>query len=166
MKPIADFLAYACAMGVIATAVMDLWAMAQKRLFGIPSLDYALVGRWLGHIPKGQFTHAPIGKASPVRGEALIGWSTHYGIGVIFAAVFAFITGANWRAAPTLWPALLFGVATVIAPYFILQPAMGAGVAARRTPAPNTARLRSLIAHLSFGVGLYVAGATIIALSA
>jgi Protein of unknown function (DUF2938) len=38
-----------------------------------------------------------------------------------------------------------------------LQPALGAGIAASRTPRPNIARLRSIITHLSFGIGLYVA---------
>ena len=40
----------------------------------------------------------------------------------------------------------------------ILQPGMGAGVAARRTPRPNVARLQSLVTHAVFGAGLYVAG--------
>ncbi|MNW02868.1 hypothetical protein D3C71_1987200 [compost metagenome] len=46
---------------------------------------------------------------------------------------------------------------SVAAPFFILQPGMGAGIAASKTPRPNTARLRSLMAHAIFGVGLYVA---------
>jgi hypothetical protein len=52
---------------------------------------------------------------------------------------------------------LLVGLATLAAPFLILQPGMGAGLAARRTPSPNRARIRSLAAHLSFGIGLYVA---------
>ncbi|MCY1457414.1 hypothetical protein D9M71_747140 [compost metagenome] len=54
-------------------------------------------------------------------------------------------------------PALLFGLASLAAPFFILQPGMGAGIAASRTPRPNTARLRSLMAHTVFGIGLYLA---------
>ena len=63
-----------------------------------------------------------------------------------------------WAARPTLPPALIVGIATVAAPFLILQPGMGAGIAASRTPKPGVARLRSLMAHASFGVGLYLAG--------
>ncbi|WP_235801347.1 DUF2938 family protein [Yersinia pekkanenii] len=38
---------------------------------------------------------------------------------------------------------------------------MGAGIAAVKTPQPTIARRRSLIAHASFGVGLYVATKTL-----
>ncbi|MFT5880192.1 MAG: hypothetical protein ACI86X_001319 [Moritella sp.] len=41
-------------VGIGATLIMDLWALLQKRLFGIPSLDYALVARWVLLIPSGQ----------------------------------------------------------------------------------------------------------------
>ncbi|MDO9126054.1 MAG: DUF2938 family protein, partial [Parvibaculum sp.] len=34
---------------------------------------------------------------------------------------------------------------------------MGAGIAASKTPKPNAARLRSLVSHTVFGIGLYVA---------
>lgn len=166
MKPAIEFLTYTFAIGLIATAFMDLWALVRKRLFNIPSLDFALVGRWLGHIRNGHFIHASIGRAAPVRGEALIGWMAHYGIGIIFAVMFASLTGESWRLAPTIWPAILFGAATVAAPYFILQPAMGAGVAARKTPNPNVARWRSLVSHLAFGVGLYLAGLLMLAIMA
>ena len=39
---------------------------------------------------------------------------------------------------------------------FILQPAMGLGIAARRAPNPAMARLHSLVAHVVFGLGLYL----------
>lgn len=163
MKPALEFLtpenlAYAFVIGFMATAFIDLWALVRKHLFKIPSLDYALVGRWLGHLCEGQIVHASIARSPPVRGEALIGWTAHYGIGIVFAVVFTFITGENWRLSPTIGPAIFFGAATVVAPYFIIQPAMGAGIAARKTLNPNIARLRSLVTHLAFGFGLYLAG--------
>jgi hypothetical protein len=36
-----------------------------------------------------------------------------------------------------------------------MQPSFGLGIAAARTPKPNQARLRSLMSHTVFGVGLY-----------
>jgi Protein of unknown function (DUF2938) len=37
-----------------------------------------------------------------------------------------------------------------------MQPSLGLGVAASRTPNPTQARLKSLMTHSVFGVGLYV----------
>lgn len=39
-----------------------------------------------------------------------------------------------------------------------MQPGMGAGIAASRTPNPRAARLQSLVTHAVFGLGLYLAG--------
>ena len=152
-----DFIRLSLLIGVGATLIMDIWAFLQKRLLGIPSLDYAMVGRWIGYLPCCRFVHSPIGKSAPVFGEALIGWTAHYAIGVLFAGILLLITGAGWAAEPTLLPALAMGVGTIVAPFFILQPGMGAGVAASRTPTPTIARFRSLVAHTSFGIGLYLA---------
>jgi hypothetical protein len=53
-------------------------------------------------------------------------------------------------------PAVLYGSGTVVFPLFIMQPSLGFGVAASRTPNPTQARLKSLMTHTVFGVGLYV----------
>ena len=147
----------ALAIGVGATAVMDVWAVALKRFWCIPSLNLAMVGRWLGHLPRGTVTHANIAQAAPVRDEAILGWTAHYVIGVLFAAVLLALAGQEWVRQPTFAPALLAGLVSVAAPFCILQPGMGAGLAASRTPHPNAARLRSLMAHAAFGIGLYLA---------
>ena len=147
----------ALAIGVGATAVMDVWAVALKRFWCIPSLNLAMVGRWLGHLVRGTFTHANIAQAAPVRDEAVLGWTAHYLIGVLFAAVLLALVGQEWVQGPTFAPALLAGLVSVAAPFCILQPGMGAGLAASKTPHPNAARLRSLMAHAAFGIGLYLA---------
>ncbi|MFG3756907.1 DUF2938 family protein, partial [Klebsiella pneumoniae] len=54
MNDLTKILAGAIAIGAGATAVMDLWALLQRQLLGIPALDYRLVGRWLGHLTKGR----------------------------------------------------------------------------------------------------------------
>lgn len=147
----------ALAIGVGATAVMDVWAVALKRFWCIPSLNLAMVGRWLGHLPHGTVTHTNIAQAAPVRDEAILGWTFHYAVGVLFAAVLLALVGQEWVQGPTFAPALLAGLVSVAAPFCILQPGMGAGLAASKTPHPAAARLRSLMAHAAFGIGLYLA---------
>lgn len=148
-------------IGIGATAVMDLWALALRRLTGLPSLDYAMVGRWLGHMREGQFVHARIADARAVAGERVIGWAAHYATGVVFAGVLIAVCGPGWLDAPTLAPALIAGIMTVAAPFLIMQPGLGLGIAASRTPRPNLARLRSLVTHAVFGFGLFVAAAVL-----
>lgn len=150
-------------VGVGATLVMDGWGLVLRRIYGVAGLDYRLVGRWIGHLPAGRFSHDGIGKAAPVRGEAAIGWMAHYAIGIAFAAGLVAAAGRDWLEAPTVGPALLAGLITVAAPFLIMQPALGLGVAASRTPDPTAARLRSLITHLVFGAGLYAAARMIAA---
>ncbi len=152
-----EFVVRAALIGGGATLVMDLWALFQKVVFKVPSLNYAMVGRWFGHCMCGRFMHAKIAEAPPVSGELILGWMLHYGIGVVFAGALLWIWGLEWAYQPTLLPALIVGVATVVAPFFVMQPGMGAGIAASKTPNPNIARLRSLVAHTSFGIGLYIA---------
>lgn len=157
MSTTGETLIAAAVIGVGATALMDLWAFARQRLSGVPPLDFALVGRWLGWMPRGRFRHAPIAASPAVRGEKAIGWTAHYLTGIAFAGVLLAIAGPGWACAPTLVPALAVGVGTVAAPFLLMQPGMGAGLAARRTPDPAAARRRSLTAHAVFGLGLYLA---------
>jgi hypothetical protein len=152
-----DFLVAALLIGAGATAVMDLWGIARKRIFGIAPMNYGLVGRWLAWVARARFRHDPIAASPPVRGERLIGWAAHYVIGIAFAAALLALWGLDWAREPTLGPALIIGMGSVAAPFLVMQPGMGAGVAASRTPRPGAARVQSLLTHAVFGLGLYAA---------
>ena len=152
-----EYVLHALVIGAGATAVMDLWAIARKRLLGIPQPDYGLVGRWIGHLAQGRIRHRSIAASLPVRRERLIGWAAHYLIGIAFAGGLLAIWGLAWARDPRPGPALAVGIATVAAPFLVMQPAMGAGIAASRTPRPRAARLQSLVTHAIFGFGLYAA---------
>lgn len=143
-------------VGIGATAVLDAW-LALLRRRGVPTLDLALVGRWAGHAARGRWRHDAIRKSAPFRHEAALGWLLHYAIGVAFAAALVAAGGAGWLHSPTLLPALAVGIATVVAPLLVMQPAMGAGVASSRTDAPVRNCLRSVANHAVFGLGLYLA---------
>ncbi|HDG1100077.1 DUF2938 domain-containing protein [Klebsiella aerogenes] len=143
--------------GLGATLVMDLWSLFQKHILKIAPLNYALVGRWALWLWRGKVRHKTICATPLLHGERFIGWLCHYLIGIAFAAVPLALSGADWFYAPTLATALLSGVVTLLAPFLILQPAFGFGVAASRTPRPWLARSLSLLAHLAYGIGLYLA---------
>jgi Protein of unknown function (DUF2938) len=153
-----DYFVNAIVTGAGATIVMDLWAIVRRRAFDIPLPNYGLVGRWVAHLTRGRLHHASIAASPAVRGERIIGWVAHYVTGVAFAGLLLAGWGLHWVRQPTIGPALLVGIGTVAAPFLVLQPAMGAGVAASRMPRPTAARLQSLITHTVFGLGLYAAG--------
>jgi hypothetical protein len=151
-------LSFICAilMGLGATLTFDLWGLLLKWAFKITPSNLCLVGRWLRYMPAGIFKHANIVSAAPKRAECTVGWIAHYLIGITFASTFVVIVGNNWLQQPTLIPALVFGVVTVLAPFFIMQPLFGIGFAAAKTSNPTQARVRSLMNHTAFGLGLYL----------
>ncbi|MEO5692511.1 MAG: DUF2938 domain-containing protein [Usitatibacter sp.] len=145
------------AIGVGATVVMDLWTVIRKQALGIPLPDYGMVGRWLAHMARGTFRHDRIAGSAPMPGERPLGWTAHYATGITFASALVGLWGIDWISRPAIGPALIVGIGSVAAPFFLMQPGMGAGIAASRTPNPTAARTQSLITHSVFGFGLYAA---------
>ena len=156
MDATAEFVTRTVLIGTGATVVMDAWALLLKQ-FKIPSLNFAYLGRFIGHLPNGKWIHQNIANAAPVRYELVIGWCAHYSIGIAFAGLLLATFGVSWARSPSLLPALVIGVATAVAPLFILQPALGAGIASSKTPRPVFNSMKSLVTHTVFGLGLYLA---------
>jgi hypothetical protein len=142
-------------VGIVATACLDLWAVGLNRAFGLPKTNWGHVGRWVTGITSGTFRHESIALARPVAHERVVGWVTHYLIGILYATVYlTSLTAASHT--PGVKSAIAFGAVTVLAPWLILQPGLGAGYFARQTPKPNLTRALNVLSHLVFGFGLYV----------
>jgi hypothetical protein len=154
----------AIAIGIGASLLMDLWNLFLKRAFGIPSLNYCFLGRWLLHMPAGTFSHTSIAAAPQKSFECVVGWIAHYIIGVVFAFGLVALTSGDWLLRPTFLIALLYGIGTVVFPFLVMQPSLGLGFAASKTANPAQARLKSLMTHTVFGVGLYVCALGVAAL--
>ena len=157
MNTYLELITFSLIIGIGATLIMDIYAILIKRLFNIPSLDFRIVGRWIGHFKNGVFSHKNILQAESIKYEGAIGWLAHYLIGISFAFLLLLIWGTEWVYQPTFWPDITIGLLTTVAPFFLMQPAFGFGIAASETPKPNLARFRSLKAHAIYGIGLYVA---------
>ena len=142
-------------IGTGATAILDFWLVLLGRM-GVATLNFAFIGRWVGHLVRGKFSHEAIARAQPVPGELALGWLTHYATGIVFAALLVGWQGATWMRQPALGTAIGFGLATVLVPLFAMQPAMGAGFASSKTATPVTNVFRSIINHAVFGLGLYL----------
>lgn len=143
-------------VGGIATFVADLWSLALQAIGGVPRANWGLIGRWIAGFRRGVFVHHPITAAPPISGELVIGWAFHYVVGVIYAVLYLVVVRTVIGSTPSLLSALVFAWITLIAPWFVMQPALGLGVMAARAPKPRAARILSFSVHTWFGIGLYL----------
>ena len=157
-----DIFIKAALIGAGGTVVLDLWALIMARVLKMPATNWPMVGRWIGNMPRGQFVQENMAAARPVKGEATIGWIAHYAIGIGYGLLLLAIWGRPWIVRPTLLPPMTLAWALLVAPYFIMMPGMGSGIAGSKTPKPNVARLKSVVGHSIFGLGMY---ATAVALA-
>lgn len=150
-----DFLR-AALIGAAGTIVLDLWALFMARVLKTPATNWPMVGRWIGGVARGRFVQENIAAARPVKGEAAIGWIAHYAIGIGYGLLLLAFWGRGWIAEPTLLPPIILSWVLLVAPYFIMMPGMGLGVAGSKTPNPALTRLKSVAGHSVFGLGMYV----------
>lgn len=145
----------AAAVCIGGTVALDVWALVLKRVFDVPATSWAMVGRWIGNMPKGQFVQKSISTATPIRGESATGWGAHYIIGIGYGMPLVGLWGSKWLAHSNVLPPMILAICLLVLPYFVMMPGMGMGLAASRTPRPNVARLKSVASHSIFGLGMY-----------
>ncbi|EQC48686.1 PF11158 family protein [Bacteriovorax sp. BSW11_IV] len=151
-----SFLASSLIVGLIATLFMDLWALIMSSFFNIKGLDYKILGRWISLMSKGHFKHNNILNMPAAVHEQLVGQMAHYIIGILFAGILIIID-VNCLVMPNLTLSLMIALLTLVAPFLIMQPCFGFGIAASKTQHPWHNRLKSLMAHIAYGIGLYLA---------
>jgi hypothetical protein len=161
MTDLIDLLGTALLIGVAGSAFIDVWSLIMWQRFHVATLDYAMLGRWIGHFPRGRFVHTRIASATPIRGERPLGWVAHYAIGVAFAGVLLALWGDEWADSPSIAPPLIVGIGSVLAPWVVMQSAFGAGIAGAKSVHPWAGRLRNLGTHTVNGLGLYVSAGAI-----
>lgn len=142
-------------VGLVATAASDLWQQAQKPFTGIPAANWPLTGRWVLGWREGRLCDPVIGTRPPLRGEALVGWTFHYLIGLIYGAMYLAMVSILADARPTPLNALIFGLATLIAPFLLMKPALGGGLFGLKAANPARGLFLSISAHAVFGLGLF-----------
>ena len=150
-----DNLIKAALIGVGGTIVLDVWALFMAHALKMPASNWPMVGRWIGNMPRGQFVHESMAKARSMNGEAAIGWIAHYVIGIGYGVLLLAFWGRPWITQPTFLPPMILSWVLLVAPYFIMMPGMGSGIAGSKTPKPNLTRLKSVVGHSIFGLGMY-----------
>ncbi len=150
-----DFILRSLVIGLVATAILDLWSLLVSVILKSPPPNFTMMGRWFLYLLRGRFAHENIASSPALPLESPAGWVFHYAVGALFGVVTALIGGAGWLSNPTLWPAMLVGWLTVGLGWFWLQPSMGLGWAAARTPNPTRARTLGFLGHTVFGLAMF-----------
>jgi len=143
-------------VGVFGTLAMDLLNYLFARTGIILRIDVGMIGRMSAGWVHGRFVYEHPSQMEEVREEKLRGYLAHHTIGVALAL--PFILGWDLLVgglAPPLW-AVVYGIMTTAASYFLVFPSMGFGIFGRRSPEGLRAPLSSLANHLFYGVGLGV----------
>lgn len=149
------------ATGVFGTLAMDFLNHLFSRTGIILKIDIAMIGRMSAGWGKGRFRYSQPGEMEPVDKEFFYGVITHYAIGVALSLPYVL----GWHllvGGPTspLW-ALVYGVMTTVASWFLVYPSMGMGVFGRHSPEGLKAVFSPLANHLFFGAGMAVAVASL-----
>jgi hypothetical protein len=142
-------------IGIGGTVAMDVWAVILWKLFGQNAPNWAPVGRWTWHLQHGTVFHERISDAELYANEQALGWIFHYFVGIVYGIALALFMGEAWMAAPTFLPAFVWGIITVGAGWFLLQPGLGIGRAASKTPNPTKVRIMNLAGHTVFALGMW-----------
>ena len=140
--------------GALATYGMDVAA----RKIVAPALGRGPsggLGRWIGHMPKGRFTHEDITKAEPIPHEAGIGAAAHYAIGLALGVGYVLLLRVPQRRRSSLPAATAYGIATTAFPWFWMFPARGQGLMGLRGGDLRVPTF-ALCTHIAYGVGLGV----------
>jgi hypothetical protein len=142
--------------GVLGTLVMDSLNLLFARSGMLSRIDMGMIGRMAAGWARGRFRYGNPGEMREVADEKLYGYITHYAIGVAFAIPYTL----GWHLlgggpVSPVW-AIVYGVATTAASWFLVFPSMGSGVLGRRSPEGVKAPLSSLANHLFYGLGLAV----------
>lgn len=143
--------------GIAGTLAMDGLNSIFSRTGVLLKIDIIAIGRMAAGWLRGRFLYNHPSELEPAGNERLLGYVTHYAISVIFALLYVlgwhFLVGGPVSA---FW-ALVFGLATSVAPLFVVLPSMGLGALGKHSPDGIRAPLSSLVNHLFFGIGMAAA---------
>lgn len=125
-------------------------------VLGIKPLGPDNLGRWIGHMPEGRFTHDHIETAGPVPHEAAVGVAAHYLIGPTLGIGYGLVVRLARRPGSSLPLGIAYGIVTTALPWFIVYPSYGWGPIGLRGGGRKLAAY-ALLNHVAYGVGLGLA---------
>ena len=144
-------------MGVFATYFMDSIAgfLLKKRCI-CSFITPVSLGRWFIYMFKGKFIHKDIRNTPSLKNEKVWYFVSHYLIGIVLAGFYLFLELNIQTVQEHVWIALIYGILTIIFPWFWLLPSVGLGFMAAKSPKRTLILRTNLINHTNFGIGLFL----------
>jgi len=141
--------------GMFSCLAMDIWQQILRRLAGIPATNWSIVGRWFLEIFLSRKIYNPkVGETPNIKNENLVGWVVHYSVALAYSIVFWFLLEIAELVSATVTSGLIFGVISVVIPWFFFMPCLGNGVLGRKTPNPVLTCVLALASHSVIGMSL------------
>jgi len=105
---------------------------------------------------RGRLVHANINKSESIKHERAVGWFFHYFTGAALALTYPAVVLAFGGAMPGnhLLTGFVWGLATVLLPWFVLFPGFGWGLFGTRSPQNVRSVLAPLVEHSIYGLGV------------
>ncbi|MDA9171139.1 DUF2938 domain-containing protein [Alphaproteobacteria bacterium] len=139
-------------VGLLSCLVMDLWQRLVKLTYGINPSDWGVIGRWLIMlILKQKVLNPNIENEKPYKNELIIGWIFHYFVAILYSLAFFILIYYFEFLEASFYDGLIFGLITVIIPWFIFLPILGKGILAVKTPKPILVCSLSVWSHVAIG---------------
>ena len=138
-------------IGIVSCLAMDMWQRLLKLLYDINPSDWGVVGRWFVLVvSRGKIYNPNIDEEVPIKNELMIGWIVHYSVAILYS-VFFFILLKYEICGASLMNGIIFGLISVIIPWFFFMPVLGKGFLGMKTPSPLMACSLAVGSHIAIG---------------
>jgi hypothetical protein len=143
--------------GIVCCIAMDVWQRILFLTFNIPPTNWSITGRWfMMLISKKIIFNQNLDHENPVRYELQIGWAFHYWVAIIYGFAYYFLLAVFDILDTSILSGLIFGLISVIVPWFFYLPVTGKGFMGKKTPNPTLTILLSTSSHVVVGVFLAI----------
>ena len=143
--------------GIVCCIAMDVWQRILFLTFNIPPTNWSITGRWfMMLISKKIIFNQNLDHENPVRYELQIGWAFHYWVAIIYGFAYYFLLAVFDILDTSILSGLIFGLISVIVPWFFYLPVTGKGFMGNKTPNPTLTRLLSTSSHIVLGIFLAI----------
>ena len=143
--------------GIVCCIAMDVWQRILFLTFNIPPTNWSITGRWfMMLISKKIIFNQNLDHENPVKYELQIGWAFHYWVATIYGFAYYFLLAVLDILDTSILSGLIFGLISVIVPWFFYLPATGKGFMGNKTPNPTLTILLSTSSHVVVGVFLAI----------
>ena len=141
-------------IGIVSCVVMDLWQRLLKLLYSINPSDWSVVGRWFVLVVSDRQIYNPtIDQVEPIKNELIIGWIVHYSVAILYSIFFYNLLEYGICTA-SLINGIIFGLISVVVPWFFFMPVLGKGFLGMKTPSALMACSLAVGSHIAIGASI------------